>query len=148
MQTDYQTPPDAPFLTPVIPEQPPASGTPPPIPVSHPATPPLPPRRQPLNVTTVTIIVLVIIILILGIVLVRTIYPGSTAQAPEPTAVPSVVPTLLPTRGRSLSTLATESAFLDLVSEIQSVSSTVTNAELMDSRIAPPIIELKLDFSK
>lgn len=137
-----------PTAPPIVPS--PAPSQPAPAPVAQPslsslATPPAtPPKAKSVNPLYLVIgAVLCVGIVVFGILYARSTTP--TTSAPPVAVTPTEIPT--PTPPPNVSQIATTTAFIAFKEEIASFSATLNTFSLLDSTLAPPILDLELNLT-
>lgn len=118
------------------------SATPEPSLVTSVPQPPSQPKK--FSVLGIVTIVVIILALVGGGILAQK----SNLFSPQPTTAPSpqtLQPT--PTPERHLSLIATQSAFLQLQSNVASLSASIQNVIVSDPILSPPVLDLPLGFS-
>lgn len=134
MQTPVEAP-NTPVLPPVV--------TPPPanMPQQQPVSPPssaFPPQ-------VIVIGIAAVVFIILGVIGLTAFKPQKIVVTPTPT--PST-PIATPTPARTLSPLATQSAFLLFEQSVASLSAGIAAYNVQDQSLTPPVLVLPLGFSQ
>lgn len=113
----------------------------PPLQIPDQPVQPVPERSFPVWLPIVVgLVALTLGALIASVQLVQTL---SRAAAP-----PAPTPLLTPTVSRSLSAIATDSAFLLLESSVGSLSASVSSLSTQDTTLTPPVLTLPLGFAQ
>ncbi len=115
------------------------------VPVGIPTVSSGPPRSNAFPPQIIIIGVAAVILIILGVVGLTAFKPQNIVVAPTPT--PSV-PVATPTPARTLSPLATQSAFLLFEQSVASLSAGVAAYNVQDQSLTPPVLVLPLGFSQ
>lgn len=79
-----------------------------------------------------------------GVLMTWRSYQQYNASPPVPTPTPTAIPT--PTPIRTLSRLASQSAFLSLEANVATLSSQLRNFVTEDPSLNPPVLDLPLGF--
>ena len=115
-----------------------------PMPINPPAPTPAPaPAPKSVTPPIIIYILLAIILVTAGIIGLLIMKPRVAPPVPVPTPTPVLA---TPTPIRPLSTLATQSAFLQFASSVASLSTAVSENTIKDQTLAPPVLTLPLGF--
>lgn len=103
---------------------------------------PLPPESRKRDIWIIAGVV--VFIGIIGLIVIRNVYKPS----PTSIVVREETPTPSPTPVRSLSAIATQSAFIALDEAYSSFSASLTATNLDDPSLSPPVLDLPLGFTR